>query len=168
MKLKIILALLCAFVNVNAQRYQQMFPNRDNYFSIGAGYPYIGIELRHELIPSFFLEGQAFTDGGALWKEDKYNDWRCITFLKVFKLSSLHSEIRLGGGLAQSEEPPFNGQSIHIKTALHIACSYQIKRTFFLSWSATYPFSDLTNMYPGLLYSIAYRFKSYSREIGLY
>ncbi len=104
MKLLFSVVLLCAFKNINAQRYQQMSSNRDNYISVGIAYPYTGVKLGLQLKPDLFIEGQALTDGGAIWKEDEYNDWRCLTILKGWQLPYVNSKLKFGGGLIQTEE----------------------------------------------------------------
>ena len=168
MKLLFSVALLCAFKNINAQRYQQMSSNRDNYVSIGIAYPYTGVKLGLQLRPNLFLEGQALTDGGAIWKEDKYNDWRSLTILKVWQFPFENSKLKFGGGLVQTEEPPNISNKMRIETAMQLAYCFPINRTVFVSSSITYPFSKTINIYPAFLYSLEFRFKSYWKENGLH
>lgn len=167
MKLLFSVVLLCAFKNINAQRYQQMSSNRDNYVSVGIANPYTGVKLGLQLKPDLFLEGQALTDGGAIWKEDEYNDWRCLTILKGWQLPFVNSKLKFGGGLIQTEEPPFTIDKIHLQTAMQLAYSIPIIQNCLISWSITYPFSKTLNVYPAFLYSLEFRFKSYSKENGL-
>ena len=154
--------------NINAQRYQQMASNRDNYVSIGIAYPYTGVKLGLQLKPNLFLEGQALTDGGAIWKEDKYNDWRSLTILKVWQFPFTNSKLKFGGGLVQTEEPPNISNKMRIETAMQLAYCFPINRSFLISWSITYPFSKTLNIYPAFIYSLEFRFKSYSKENGLH
>ena len=165
MKLLFSVALLCAFKNINAQRYQQMSSNRDNYVSVGIANPYTGVKLGLQLKPDLFLEGQALSDGGAIWKEDEYNDWRCLTILKGWQLP--YVKLKFGGGLIQTEEPPFTIDKIRLQTAMQLAYSIPIIQNCLISGSITYPFSKTLNVYPAFLYSLEFRFKSYSKENGL-
>ena len=168
MKLLFSIALLCAFKNINAQRYQQMSSNRDNYVSIGIAYPYTGVKLGLQLKPDVFLEGQALTDGGAIWKEDKYNDWRSLTILKVWQFPFTNYKLKFGGGLVQTEEPPNISNKMRIETAMQLAYCFPINRSVLISWSITYPYSKTLNIYPAFLYSLEFRFKSYTKENGLH
>ena len=92
MKLLFSVALLCAFKNINAQHFQLMSSNRDNYVS--ALVP-TQVEAGLQLKPNLFLEGQALTEGGAIWKEDKYNDWRSLTILKVWQFPIKNSKLKI-------------------------------------------------------------------------
>ena len=145
MKLLFSVALLCAFKIINAQRYQQMASNRDNYVSIGIAYPYTRVKLGLQLKPDVFIEGQALTDGGAIWKEDKYNDWRSLTILKVWQFPFTNSKLKFGGGLVQTEEPPNISNKMRIETAMQLAYCFPINRNVLISWSITYPYSKTLN-----------------------
>ena len=48
-----------------------------------------------QLKPNLFLEGQALTESGAIWKEDKYIDWRSLTILKVWQFPFTNSKIKI-------------------------------------------------------------------------
>ena len=105
MKFLFSVALVCALKNIYVQLYQQMSSNRDNYISVGIAYPYTGMKLGLQLKPNLFQEGQALTDGGAIWKGDEYIDWRSLTILKIWQFPFTNSKLKFGGGLVQTEEP---------------------------------------------------------------
>ena len=168
MKILFSVVLLYAHVFCNAQRYQRMTPNRDNYLSIGCAKSYTGVRLGLQLSPHFFLEGQALTDGGAIWKADEYNDWRCLTILKGWQLPCKNSKLKFGGGLVQTEEPPFTIDKMRFQTAVQLAYSIPINQNYFISWSITYPYSKILNINPVILYSLEYRLRTYSKANGLF
>jgi hypothetical protein len=54
MKLLFSVVLLCAFKNINAQRYQQMSSNRDIYVSIGTANSYNSDKAAIQLMSLFY------------------------------------------------------------------------------------------------------------------
>ena len=108
MKRLILYTLLLFSLGASAQKFGKMNPNRFTYISAGAAYPYVGGKLGYEVRPHIFLEGQALTDGGGIWKENQFNDWRSLSLIRSIPITPLRSEIRLGMGIVQSEERVLN------------------------------------------------------------
>ena len=81
-----------------------MHANRHTFLNVGGGYPYVGLQLGYEYDKNTYIQVQALTDGGSIWKENKFNDWRTISVIRKIPLESLYSEVRLGMGIVQTAE----------------------------------------------------------------
>jgi hypothetical protein len=103
-KTALVLFLFCASFSIYGQGSNEMAPNRFSYISLGGGYPYVTARIAYEGTRNTYIEVQGLTDGGGVWKENVYNDWRSISLLKAFDLKPLSSEIRIGAGIVQTAE----------------------------------------------------------------
>ena len=162
-------ALMLLFsVVLNAQKFGGMEPNRYTYISAGAAYPYVGIKAGYEIQQDVFIEVQALTDGGGIWKENVFNDWRSISLIRALSLESLHSEFRAGMGIVQSEERLTNQRANSFGIAPQVGYTLFLHRHWAASSSITWPLSAASNLTPGILFSIEYRMGRYEKENGLH
>lgn len=168
MKRFILFTLLLFSLGASAQKFGRMNPNRFTYISAGAGYPYVGGKLGYEVRPHIFLEGQALTDGGGIWKENQFNDWRSLSLIRSIPIAPLRSEIRLGMGIVQSEERVLNQKANSFGAAPQIGYTLHLHPKWAVSSSITWPMSSAANLTPGVLFSMEYRIGRYVKENGLY
>ena len=166
-------SLLLAFFMVTssclfAQRYSVMPPNRYSFTTVGGGFPYAGIKTAFEVREHVFIEVQAFTDGGNLWRTDRYNDWRSLSILRALPLEPLHSEFRVGVGIVQSEERLLNQSANSFGVAPQIGYTLFIHPKCGLSSSITWPLSRAKRLTPGVLIGLEYRIGRYVKENGLH
>ena len=101
--------------------------------SAGAAYPYVGMKVGYEIRQDVFIEVQALTDGGGIWKENVFNDWRSVSLIRALSLESLHSEFRAGMGIVQSEERLINQRA----NSFGIAPQVGYALLFHPQWSAS-------------------------------
>lgn len=153
---------------LSAQKFGGMEPNRFTYISAGAAYPYIGIKAGYEIFPNIFLEGQALTDGGAIWKQDEYNDWRSFSILANLPLAKFHSEIRSGIGLLHVQENLRLNAVNSFGFAPQIGFYQTLKNEWAIGSSITWPYGNATRLTPGILFSVEYRIGRYEKENGLH
>jgi hypothetical protein len=164
--------ILCVFmlysVGAAAQKFGRMNPNRFTYISAGAAYPYVGGKIGFEFRPRVFLEGQALTDGGGIWKENQFNDWRSLSLVRSIPINPLRSEIRLSMGIVQSEERVLSQKANTFGVAPQIGYTLHLHPKWAASSSITWPLSSAANLTPGVLFSMEYRIGRYVKENGLY
>ena len=153
---------------LSAQKFGGMEPNRYTYISAGAAYPYVGVKVGYEIQQDVFIEVQALTDGGGIWKENVFNDWRSLSFVRALSLESLHSEFRAGMGIVQSEERLTNQRANSFGIAPQVGYTLFLHRQWAASSSITWPLSPASNLTPGILFSIEYRIGRYDKENGLH
>jgi hypothetical protein len=163
-----ILAMLLFSAALSAQKFGGMEPNRYTYISAGAAYPYVGIKVGYEIRQDVFIEAQALTDGGGIWKENVFNDWRSVSLIRALSLESLHSEFRAGIGIVQSEERLTNQRANSFGIAPQVGYTLVIHPQWSASSSITWPLSPASNLTPGILFSIEYRIGRYEKENGLH
>ena len=168
MKQIFILLFSLSFIHVSAQKFGKMKPNRFTYINAGAAYPYVGAKIGYEVRPHVFLEGQALTDGGGIWKENQFNDWRSLSLVRSIPIPTLRSEIRLGMGVVQSEERVLNQKSNTFGAAPQIGYTIHLHPKWAISSSITWPLSSAANLTPGVLFCLEYRIGRYVKENGLY
>ena len=166
---RILAALMLLFsVALSAQKFGGMEPNRHTYISAGAAYPYVGIKAGYEIRQDIFIEVQALTDGGGIWKENVFNDWRSLSLVRAISLESLHSEFRAGMGIVQSEERLTNQRANSFGIAPQVGYTLFLSPRWATSSSITWPLSPASNLTPGVLFSIEYRIGRYEKENGLH
>lgn len=166
---RILAALMLLFsVALSAQKFGGMEPNRHTYISAGAAYPYVGIKAGYEIRQDIFIEVQALTDGGGIWKENVFNDWRSLSLVRAISLESLHSEFRAGMGIVQSEERLTNQRANSFGIAPQVGYTLFLSPRWATSSSITWPLSPASNLTPGVLFSIEYRVGRYEKENGLH
>jgi len=153
---------------LSAQKFGGMEPNRYTYISAGAAYPYVGIKAGYEISPDVFVEAQALTDGGGIWKENVFNDWRSLSLVRAITIESLHSEFRAGMGIVQSEERLTNQRANSFGIAPQVGFTLLLHPQWAASSSITWPLSPASNLTPGVLFSIEYRIGRYEKENGLH
>lgn len=153
---------------LSAQKFGGMEPNRYTYISAGAAYPYVGVKVGYEIQQDVFIEVQALTDGGGIWKENVFNDWRSLSFVRALSIESLHSEFRAGMGIVQSEERLTNQRANSFGIAPQVGYTLFLHRQWAASSSITWPLSPASNLTPGILFSIEYRISRYEKENGLH
>lgn len=164
-----LVALMLLFsVALSAQKFGGMEPNRYTYISAGAAYPYVGMKAGYEIQQDVFIEVQALTDGGGIWKKNVFNDWRSISLIRALSLESLHSEFRAGMGIVQSEERLTNQRANSFGIAPQVGYTLLLHRHWAASSSITWPLSPASNLTPGILFSIEYRMGRYEKENGLH
>jgi hypothetical protein len=163
-----ILAMLLFSAALSAQKFGGMEPNRYTYISAGAAYPYVGIKVGYEIRQDVFIEVQALTDGGGIWKENVFNDWRSVSLIRALSLESLHSEFRAGMGIVQSEERLTNQRANSFGIAPQVGYTLVFHPQWSASSSITWPLSPASNLTPGILFSIEYRIGRYEKENGLH
>lgn len=163
----LLLFLLSSFY-LSAQKFGKMKPNRFTYMSAGGAYPYVGGKIGYEVKPHVFLEGQALTDGGGIWKENQFNDWRSLSLVRSIPIATLHSEIRLGMGIVQSEERLLSQKANTFGVAPQLGYTLHLRPKWAVSSSITWPLSRAANLTPGVLFSLEYRIGRYVKENGLY
>lgn len=148
-------ALMLLFsATLSAQKFGGMEPNRYTYISAGAAYPYVGIKVGYEIRQDVFIEVHALTDGGSIWKENVFNDWRSLSFVRALSLESLHSEFRAGMGIVQSEERLTYQSANSFGIAPQVGYTLFLHRQWAASSSITWPLSPASNLTPGILFSI--------------
>ena len=166
---RILAALMLLFsVALSAQKSGGMEPNRYTYISAGAAYPYVGVKIGYEIRPNVFVEAQALTDGGGIWKENVFNDWRSLSLVRAISLESLNSEFRAGMGIVQSEERLTNQRANSFGIAPQVGYTLFLSPRWATSSSITWPLSPASNLTPGVLFSIEYRIGRYEKENGLH
>ena len=153
---------------LSAQKFGAMEPNRYTYISAGAAYPYVGIKVGYEIREDVFIEVQALTDGGGIWKENVFNDWRSVSLIRGLSLESLHSEFRAGIGIVQSEERLTNLGVKSFGIAPEVGYTVLLHPQWAASSSITWPISPASNLTLGILFSIEYRIGRYEKENGLH
>ena len=160
--------MLLFSVALSAQKFGGMETNRHTYISAGAAYPYVGVKLGYEIRQDVFIEAQALTDGGGIWKENVFNDWRSVSLIRALSLESLHSEFRVGMGIVQSEERLTNQRANSFGLAPQVGYTLVLHPQWSASSSITWPLSPASNLTPGILFSIEYRIGRYEKENGLH
>ena len=145
-----------------------MNSNRFTYISAGAAYPYVGGKIGYEVRPHVFVEGQALTDGGDIWKENQFNDWRSLSLIRSIPIAPLRSEIRLGLGIVQSEERIIGQKANTFGAAPQVGYALRLQPKWAVSSSITWPLSRAANLTPGVLFNLEYRIGRYVKENGLY
>ena len=153
---------------LSAQKFGGMEPNRYTYISAGAAYPYVGIKVGYEIRQDVFVEAQALTDGGGIWKENVFNDWRSLSLVRAITIESLHSEFRAGMGIVQSEERLTNQRANSFGIAPQVGYTLLLHPQWAASSSITWPLSPASNLTPGILFSVEYRIGRYEKENGLH
>lgn len=166
---RILAALMLLFsATLSAQKFGGMEPNRHTYISAGAAYPYVGIKAGYEIRQDIFIEVQALTDGGGIWKENVFNDWRSVSLIRALSLENLYSEFRAGMGIVQSEERLTNQRANSFGIAPQVGFTLLLHPKWAASSSITWPISPASNLTPGVLFSIEYRVGRYEKENGLH
>jgi hypothetical protein len=150
------------------QRSGHMRPNRFSYISAGGAYPYVGGQFGFEFDPLTYVQIQAFTDGGGIWKENKFNDWRTLSVVRYLPMKSIGSELRVGMGIVQTEERISTQKANSFGAAPQIGWMTKIRPNIGLQASFTYPISPASNLTPGILFSLECRMGRYVKENGLY
>lgn len=163
-----ILSMILFSVALSAQKFGGMEPNRHTYISAGAAYPYVGIKAGYEIRRDVFVEAQALTDGGGIWKENVFNDWRSLSLVRAITIESLDSEFRAGMGIVQSEERLTNQRANSFGIAPQVGYTLLLHPQWAASSSITWPLSPASNLTPGVLFSIEYRIGRYEKENGLH
>jgi len=146
----------------------QMNANRFSYVSLGAGFPYVSGRIAFEATHNTYIEVQGLTDGGGVWKENVYNDWRSISLLKAFDLKPLSSEIRIGAGIVQTEEQISQQHSNTFGMTPSIGFSKVIHPKWAIYGGIYYPISPATSLTTGISFGLEYRMGRYVKENGLY
>ena len=164
--LLVILSTTC-FHSVG-QDVGQMNPNRFSYVSLGAGFPYVSGRIAFEATHNTYIELQGLTDGGAVWKENVYNDWRSISLLKAFDLKPLSSEIRMGAGIVQTAERISQQRANTFGMTPSLGFSSIIRPKWAVYGSIYYPISPATSLTTGITFGLEYRIGRYVKENGLY
>jgi len=164
----LVLFLVLWSSNLSAQRYAAMQSNRFSYFSIGGGYPYVGIQIGYEYDQNTYIHLQGFTDGGGIWRENSFNDWRTLSVVRKIPLDPLHSEVRLGMGIVQTAEQLSQQKSNTFGAAPQVGYAWYPTNQLGISGSWTWPYSPATSLTTGVLFSLEYRIGRYVKENGLY
>lgn len=162
------LLFLLFSTSVSAQKFGHMNANRYSYVSMGAAYPYVGIKAAYEIRKNTLLQVSGYTDGGGLWKENQYNDWRSLSILHSMPIAALRSELRGGIGIVQSEERLLNQKSNSFGISPEIAYALHPYKSLALTAAISWPISPAANLTPGVLFSAEYRIGRYVKENGLY
>ena len=145
-----------------------MAPNRFTHMTIGGSYPYVGIQIGYEYDQNTYIQLQGFTDGGGLWRENTFNDWRTLSVVQKIPLNAIKSEFRLGIGLVQTAEK-LNGQKSNtFGLAPQIGYAWYPLQSLGISGSWTWPYSPATSLTTGVLIGIEYRMGRYVKENGLH
>lgn len=165
----ILLALMLGQISVaSAQQYNKMNPNRFTFISAGFAHPYVGGKIGYEIRPHVFVEGQALTDGGGIWKENQFNDWRSLSLVRSIPIVTLRSEIRAGMGIVQSEERVIGQKANTFGAAPQLGYAVHLHDCWAVTSSITWPLSAASNLTPGVLVSLEHRIGRYVKENGLY
>ena len=167
-KTALVLFLFCASFSIYGQGSNEMAPNRFSYISLGGGYPYVTARIAYEGTRNTYIEVQGLTDGGGVWKENVYNDWRSISLLKAFDLKPLSSEIRVGAGIVQTAERISQQRSNTFGMTPSLGFSSVIHPKWALYGSIYYPISPATTLTSGVSFGLEYRIGRYVKENGLY
>jgi len=145
-----------------------MVPNRFSYISLGGGFPYVSARMAYEATHNAYIEVQGLTDGGGVWKENVYNDWRSISLLKAFDLKPLSSEICIGAGIVQTAERISQQRSNTFGMTPSLGFSSVIRPKWAIYGSIYYPISPATSLTTGISFGLEYRMGHYAKENGLY
>jgi hypothetical protein len=143
-----------------------MKPNRFSYLGAGAGYPYVVAKAAFDVQPNTYIELQAFTDGGSIWKENTHNDWRSVTILHEF--DTRLAMLRMGVGVVQTEERVVKQSGSSFGVAPQMAIYLPINGTVGLDIAFSYPISPATELSPAMIFGVQYRLGRYVKENGLY
>ena len=163
-----ILLLVCASLSTYGQGSNEMAPNRFSYISLGGGIPYVSARIAYEATHNTYIEVQGLTDGGGVWKENVYNDWRSISLLKAFDLKPLSSEIRIGAGIVQTAERISQQRSNTFGMTPSLGFSSVIRPKWAIYGSIYHPISPATSLTAGISFGLEYRMGRYVKENGLY
>lgn len=150
------------------QKFQPMEPNMFTYVHAGGGNPYISGKIGYEFRPSYFVELQGFTDGGGIWNNSTYNDWRTLSLLKAVRISKIKTEIRAGAGIVQSSEQLLKQRFDSFGFAPQVSAMVLLHPNVGMGVSYTHPISSITNLSPALTVGIEYRIGRYEPNDGLY
>lgn len=152
------------------QRYQHMEPNSIIYLELGSGIHYSGIKAGFELQPRTFLELQALTDGGGLWRKyDRLNDWRILSIVHHLNLGLDDANLILGTGIIQTTEGikgMFTNDNMGL--APQIGLLYRVSRRSNFSLTTMLPISHAPKISWGVLASYRFHFYFFRPEHGLY
>ena len=169
MRKSLLLAALIFFSTLSfGQRHTSMYANRYSFFNIGGGYPYVGVQMGYEYDKNTYLQFQALTDGGGIWKENTFNDWRTFSVIRKIPLEPLHSEVRFGMGIVQTAERLSQQRANTFGAAPQIGFAWHLTKNVGMMASWTWPFSPATALTPGVLFGVEYSIGRYAKENGLY
>ncbi len=169
MRKSFVLAALIFFITPGfGQRHSSMHANRSTFFNMGGGYPYVGVQFGYEYDQNTYLQFQALTDGGGIWKDNKFNDWRTFSVIRKIPLEPLHSEVRLGMGIVQTAEQLSQQRANTFGAAPQIGYAWHLTKNLGVMASWTWPFSPAAKLATGVLVGLEYRIGRYVKENGLY
>ncbi len=169
MRKSLLLAALICFSTLSfGQRHTSMYANRYSFFNIGGGYPYVGVQMGYEYDKNTYLQFQALTYGGGIWKENTFNDWRTFSVIRKIPLEPLHSEVRFGMGIVQTAERLSQQRANTFGAAPQIGFAWHLTKNVGMMASWTWPFSPATALTPGVLFGVEYSIGRYAKENGLY
>ena len=168
MKYLAVLFILISHLTASGQRYNSMHANRYSYVYVGAGIPYASLKTGYEMQRNVYVEFQAHTDGGGIWRSNTHNDWRAISLLRAIRLNPIRTEVRLGIGILQSEERIINQKSNTFGVAPQIAIATNVRNNIAIGGSVTWPISPAVNLTPAVGGGIEVRFGRYVKENGLH
>ena len=160
--------LFCASLPVCGQGLNEMSANRFSFISLGGGFPYVSARMAYEATHNTYIEVQGLTDGGGVWKENVYNDWRSISLLKAFDLKPLSTEIRIGAGIVQTAEQLGQQRSNTFGMTPSLGFSTVIHPKWAVYGSIYYPISPATSLTTGISFGLEYRIGRYVKVNGLH
>ena len=169
MRKSLVLAAFVCFSTLSfGQRHSSMHANRYTYFTMGGGYPYFGVQFGYQYDQNTYLQIQALTDGGGIWKENKFNDWRTFSVIRKIPLEPLHSEVRIGMGIVQTAEQLSQQRANTFGAAPQLGYAWHPTKNVGVMVSWTWPYSPATSLTTGVLFGVEYRIGRYAKENGLY
>lgn len=165
----LLIAIFICFSTLSfGQRHSSMHANRYTFLNMGGGYPYVGLQLGYEYDKNTYIQVQALTDGGGIWNENKFNDWRTISVIRKIPLEPIYSEVRIGMGIVQTAEQLSQQKANTFGAAPQIGYAWHPTKNVGVMASWTWPFSPATSLTTGVLFGLEYRIGRYAKENGLY
>ena len=167
----ILILFFISFWSANSygQHNRSMEPNRFSYISTGQGIQYTAFKIGYDIKSCFYLELQALTDGGGIWKgTNTFNDWRVLSFLGALNVDLLRTEFRTGMGIMHTHESNssfFKSMGI----APQISGVIQVNKKIGIGASVIWPFSSAEGLIlPTTTFCIEYRMGHHVKENGLH
>lgn len=164
----LLLVLQFCFFSAFSQRNSTMPANRYSFINLGMGPAYYGVQFGYEYDRNTYLQLQGFTDGGAIWKENEFNDWRTLSILHRLPMNMIKSELRIGIGMVQTVEKITQQKANTFGAAPQIGYAWHPTKNVGVMASWTWPYSPATSLTTGVLFGVEYRLGRYAKENGLY
>lgn len=162
------IAFLVPLLSVG-QGTQRMPSNRFTHIGMAVSPTYVSAHLTYELFENTWISAEAYTDGGGIWKENVYNDWRSLSILgSIPMLKDKSNRLFLGAGVVQTSESLRGTTLESFGLAPQIRYVSTIADWVSISGHAVYPISPAPHMVPSVGIGVSVTLGRYAKENGLF